>query len=35
MMRNYIDCSIGVPWSKRTRVKHNLENSEKSLNEDH
>ena len=35
VLRNYIDCMIGVPWSKRTRVKHNLENSEKTLNEDH
>ena len=35
VLRNYIDCMIGVPWSKRTRVKHNLENAEKTLNEDH
>ena len=35
VLRNYIDCMIGVPWSKRTRVKHNLDNSEKTLNEDH
>jgi ATP-dependent Lon protease len=35
VLRNYIDCMIGVPWSKRTKVKHNLDNAEKTLNEDH
>ena len=35
VLRNYIDCMVGVPWSKRTKVKHNLDNAEKTLNEDH
>ena len=35
VLRNYIDWMIGVPWKKRSRIKHNLENAEKTLNEDH
>jgi ATP-dependent Lon protease len=35
VLRNYIDCMIGVPWKNRTRVKHNLEEAETTLNTDH
>jgi ATP-dependent Lon protease len=35
VLRNYIDWMVGVPWKKRTRVKHNLEHAEKTLNQDH
>jgi ATP-dependent Lon protease len=35
VLRNYIDWMIGVPWKKKSRVKHDLVNSEKSLNQDH
>ncbi len=35
VLRNYIDWMIGVPWKARSRVKHNLENAEKTLNDDH
>lgn len=35
VLRNYIDWMIGVPWKKKSRVKHNLVNSEESLNQDH
>ncbi|HIG67868.1 MAG TPA: endopeptidase La [Porticoccaceae bacterium] len=35
VLRNYIDWMIGVPWKKKSRVKHNLVNSEQSLNQDH
>lgn len=35
VLRNYIDWMISVPWKKRTRVKHNLEEAEVSLNDDH
>ena len=35
VLRNYIDWMIGVPWKTRSRVKHNLKNAEKTLNDDH
>ncbi len=35
VIRNYIDWMVGVPWSKRTRVKHDLERAEKLLERDH
>ncbi|MDA9877414.1 endopeptidase La [bacterium] len=35
VLRNYIDCMIGVPWKNRTRVKHNLVEAETTLNLDH
>ena len=35
VLRNYIDWMIGVPWKTRSRVKHNLHNAEKTLNDDH
>ena len=35
VVRNYIDVLIGLPWSKRTKIRHDLANAEKVLNEDH
>ena len=35
VLRNYIDWMIGVPWKKKSRVKHDLVISEQSLNQDH
>ena len=35
VLRNYIDWMTSVPWKKRTRIKHNLNNAEDTLNHDH
>ena len=35
VLRNYIDWMVGVPWKKRSRVKHDLKNAEDSLGKDH
>lgn len=35
VLRNYIDWMLGVPWKKRSRVKHDLKNAEKTLSKDH
>jgi len=35
VVRNYIDVLVGLPWSKRTKIKHDLMNAEAVLNEDH
>ncbi|KKK80257.1 hypothetical protein LCGC14_2825300, partial [marine sediment metagenome] len=35
VLRGYIDWMVGVPWKKRSRVKHDLVRAEKTLNEDH
>ncbi len=35
VVRGYIDWMISVPWSKRSRVKHNLNRAADILNEDH
>ncbi|KQT10295.1 endopeptidase La [Ramlibacter sp. Leaf400] len=35
VVRNYIDVLTGLPWSKRTKIKHNLTHAEDVLNEDH
>ncbi len=35
VVRNYIDVLAGLPWSKKTRIKHDLANAEAVLNEDH
>ena len=35
VVRSYIDVLIGLPWSKRTKIKHDLVNAEAVLNEDH
>ncbi len=35
VVRNYIDTLVNLPWSKRTKIKHDLANAEKVLNEDH
>ena len=35
VVRSYIDVLIGLPWSKKTKIKHDLVNAEAVLNEDH
>lgn len=35
VVRNYIDTLIALPWSKKTKIKHDLANAEDVLNEDH
>jgi ATP-dependent Lon protease len=35
VVRNYIDTLVGLPWAKRTKIKHNLAHAEDVLNEDH
>jgi ATP-dependent Lon protease len=35
VLRGYIDWMVGVPWKKRSRVRHDLERAERILNEDH
>ncbi len=35
VVRNYIDVLVGLPWSKKTKIKHDLTNAEAVLNEDH
>jgi ATP-dependent Lon protease len=35
VVRSYIDWMVGVPWSKRSKVKHDIARAEKILNDDH
>jgi len=35
VVRTYIDVLTGLPWSKKTKIKHDLKNAEDVLNEDH
>ena len=35
VVRNYIEVLTGLPWSKKTKIKHDLTNAENVLNEDH
>ncbi|MHC3432341.1 endopeptidase La [Delftia lacustris] len=35
VVRNYIDVLTGLPWSKKTKIKHDLVNAEEVLNADH
>ena len=35
VVRNYIDVLVSLPWSKKTKIKHNLAHAEVVLNEDH
>lgn len=35
VVRNYIDVLTALPWSKKTKIKHDLINAESVLNEDH
>jgi Lon protease-like protein/MoxR-like ATPase len=35
VVRNYIDVLTGLPWAKKTKVKHDLAYAEEVLNEDH
>ncbi|MDT8998543.1 endopeptidase La [Paucibacter sp. APW11] len=35
VVRNYIETLVNLPWSKKTKIKHDLANAEAVLNEDH
>ncbi|MBP7530358.1 MAG: LON peptidase substrate-binding domain-containing protein, partial [Ottowia sp.] len=35
VVRNYIDVLVGLPWAKKTKIKHDLAYAEEVLNEDH
>ncbi len=35
VVRNYIEVLTGLPWSKKTKIKHDLANAESVLNQDH
>ena len=35
VVRSYIDVLLALPWSKKTKIKHDLVNAEAVLNEDH
>ena len=35
VVRNYIDALVSLPWSKKTKIKHDLAAAEAVLNEDH
>ncbi len=35
VVRNYIDVLTGLPWAKKTKIKHDLAHAEAVLNEDH
>jgi ATP-dependent Lon protease len=35
VVRNYLDTLINLPWSKKTKIKHDLGHAEDVLNEDH
>jgi ATP-dependent Lon protease len=35
VVRNFLDVLVGLPWNKKTKIKHDLGNAEDVLNEDH
>ncbi|WP_019560300.1 endopeptidase La [Caldimonas manganoxidans] len=35
VVRNYIDTLVNLPWSKKTKIKHDLLHAEEVLNQDH
>lgn len=35
VVRSYIDWLVGVPWKKKSKIRHDLDRAEKILNEDH
>ena len=35
VVRNYIDVLVGLPWARKTKIKHDLAYAEQVLNEDH
>ncbi len=35
VVRNFLDVLVGLPWHKKTKIKHDLGNAEGVLNEDH
>ena len=35
VVRNYLDWMLSIPWKKRTRIKKDIKNAERILNDDH
>ena len=35
VVRNYIDTLVGLPWTRKTKIKYDLQHAEQVLNEDH
>jgi ATP-dependent Lon protease len=35
VVRNYLDWMLSIPWGKRSKIKKNINNAEKILNDDH
>ena len=35
MVRGYIDWMLSIPWSKRSKVRHDMKRAETILNQDH
>ncbi len=35
VVRNYIDWMVGLPWKKRSKVKHDLDEAKQTLDDDH
>ena len=35
VVRNYLDWILGIPWKKRTKLKHDIGNAEQILDDDH
>ncbi len=35
VVRNYIDWLVGAPWKKRTKIRHDLSEAERTLEDDH
>lgn len=35
VVRNYVDVLVGLPWSKKTKIKHEIAHADSVLNEDH
>ena len=35
VVRNYLDWLLGIPWKKRTKLKHDIGNAEQILDDDH
>ena len=35
VVRSYIDCLVGLPWKKRSKVRHDLKRAKEILDEDH
>ena len=35
VVRNYLDWMLGIPWKKRSKLKHDIKNAEKVLDDEH